>query len=332
MLIATLPTLTGSAAKRLSEEIIKHPLIKAVRYNTGGDSPYSPKEILETLKLIADCYKKPFWVDLEGRQIRVGRWNPYSRGAVTLNRDFTIELPAMIHFRRAGWFNVLNALAKERKIFFKPQKTRQEYYLGESQSVNIVAKNFEVQGGYLAGPDFEYIKAACELGISRFMLSFVESSSDISEFYRAYWAQGVGRALPPAQLILKIESQKGVKFVRKLSKKKLQKFHLMAARDDLFLSFMEKPIEVLNGLKLIVKKDPEAVLASRIMSGLERDGELSLGDMEDIVLMSQFGYKHFMLSDGLSDYFKQAMQDWQEIILPLLGKNWFSEKKRWKKK
>lgn len=324
MLIATLPTLTGPHAQNLSEEIIRHHLIKAVRYNTGGDSPYTPKQILEILKPIADRYGKTLYVDLEGRQIRVAKWTPFSMGVVTLNRDFVIELPGMIHFRRAGWLDIVNALPEERKIFFKPRRTKEEYYLGESQSVNIVAKNFEVKNGYLAGRDFEYIKEACGLGINQFMLSFVESLNDTSEFYRTYYEHGVGRDLLPPQLVLKIESQKGIELIENLSKKMLSEFQLMAARDDLFLSFVNKRSEFLNALKLIIKKDPNAISASKILTGLlEYPNEVTIGNMTDIVLMKQFGYKHFMLSDELSDCFALAMQDWQEIILPILrGKIW----------
>lgn len=318
MLIATLPTLVGPEAQNLSEEILKHPLIDAVRYNTGGDSPYAPKQILETLKPIADRHGKILYVDLEGRQIRVARWTPFSRGVATLNRDFTIELPGQIHFRRAGWCDIMNALPEERKIFFKPHRMREEYYLGESQSVNVVTKNFEVKG-YLQDFDFEYIKAAVELGISHFMLSFVESMEDISEFRGAYYAHGVGRDLPKPNLVLKIESLKGLEFVKRLSKKTPKEFQLMAARDDLFLSFVDRRSEFLDALKLIVKRDKNAILASKIMSGLlDYSNEVTIGDMTDIVLMNRFGYKHFMLPDELANCFTLAMQDWQEIILPLL--------------
>jgi len=304
MLIATLPTFTGTKAQNLSEEILKHPLIDAARYNTGGDSPYAPKQILEILKPIADRYGKILYVDLEGRQVRVARWTPFSRGVATLNRDFTIELPGQIHFRRAGWCDIVNAKPEERKIFFKPHRMREEYYLGESQSVNVIAKNFEVKG-YLQDSDFEYIKTAVELGISHFMLSFVESIEDISEL----------RDLPKAHLVLKIESQKGIEFVKKTPKKTLKKFQLMAARDDLFLSFVDRRSEFLDALKLIVKRDKNAILASKIMSGLlEYSSEVTIGDMTDIVLMNQFGYKHFMFSDELADCFTIAIHDWQEII------------------
>ena len=318
MLIATLPTLTSPESRRLSEEILKHPLIESARYNTGGDSPYTPKQILEILKPIADRYGKVLYIDLEGRQMRVAHWSPFSRGAVTLNRDFVIELPGQIHFRRAGWCDIINALPEERKIFFRPHRTKEEYYLGESQSVNIIARNLEVKG-YLENLDFAYIKAAIELGMRHFMLSFIESPQDMSEFRRAYRACGMDCSLPAPQLVLKIESQKGMDFVKSLPKNMPKNLQLMAARDDLFLSFIKKRFEFLDALRIIVRKDKKAILASKIMSGLlTGPQELTIGDMSDISLMSQFGYKNFMLSDELADLFELAIQDWQEIIVPLL--------------
>ena len=318
MLIATLPTLTGPDQERLSEKIIRHPLIEAVRYNTGGDSPYPPKKILETLKPIAEKYGKLLYIDLEGRQVRVAKGSPQSRGSVTLNRDFAIELPALIHFRRMGWFDAVNAVPEERKIFFKPRKTREECYLGESQSVHVVAKNFEVQDAYLNGNDFDYISAAIELGINNFMLSFFEAADDLVEFYEMYYSNGACPCPPDPRIVLKIESQRGIEFLKNNPPSLFRECQLMAARDDLFLSFFGKRAEFLNALKLIVAKDRNAIVASRILSGLERHDEVTLGDMADIKLMSLFRYKHFMLSDELADCFDIAMQDWQEIIMPIM--------------
>ncbi len=331
MLIATLPTLTGTQAEKLAEEVIKHPGIDGVRYNTGGDSPYAPKHILEIIKPLIDRYQKAFYVDLEGRQMRVAHWTPQSRGVVTLNRDFDIELPGKIHFRRAGWFEIISALPEEKKIFFKPVRTKEEYYFGESQSVHVIAKNFEVRG-YLGGLDYEYIQESVNLGIANFMLSFVEEWADVMEFEETYQACGRGRDLPKSNLVLKIESQKGIELVEKNSKRTLAEFQLMAARDDLFLGFVQKRNRILDALKLIVAKNPRAILASKIMMGLlEYPHELTLGDMTDIKLMSQFGYKHFMLADELTDCFEEAMKNWQEIVLPVLGKKPLWRKRLWTK-
>ena len=93
----------------------------------------------------------------------------------------------------------------------------------------------------------------------------------------------------------------------------------MAARDDLFLSFVDKRSKFFPALGLIIKKNPKAILASKILSGLlDYPHEITVGDMADIALMNRLGYRHFMLQDELADNFDLTMQNWQEIIMPLL--------------
>ncbi len=317
MLIATLPTLVSDRSIELSEKILSHPLIGAVRYNTGGDSPHSPKEILEKLKPIADRNKKTLYVDLEGRQLRIANWTPHNSGSVKLNRDFEIELPGKIFFRGAGWFEIVDVDTEKRKVFFERNGRFRNYYFGESQSAHIVAKNFEVKG-YLGGLDREYISAARDLGIYNFMLSFVENQSDLEEFEKCYHSTGV---LVYPKVVAKIESRAGVEYLRKFSNPIYADFlKFMAARDDLFLSFVDHKEDFLDALKLIVKKDPNAILASHIMSGIESDGEVSVGNISDIALMSKFGYKHFMLSDGMAGVFTEAMLNWGNLFLKMVQK------------
>jgi menaquinone-dependent protoporphyrinogen IX oxidase len=71
----------------------------------------------------------------------------------------------------------------------------------------------------------------------------------------------------------------------------------------------------LDDLALIAKRDSTAICASRIFSGLEQSGTVRLNDYVDLVLMHQFGYRQFMLSDGIcQDHFHQAMKAWQTFI------------------
>lgn len=268
------------------------------------------------LKPIAEKFHKPLWVDLEGRQVRVAEWTPFERGSVVLNRDFEIELPGKIFFRRAGWCEITYADAQNRKVYFQPLSGRTGYFLGKSQSVHVVAKRFEVKD-YLGGLDENYIQAAASLGIKQFMLSFVESLQDLEVFSESYHACQNSSVNLPLESVLKIESQKGMEFVKSLNS--VKGFSLMAARDDLFLSFVNNPKNFLDAVKIIVQKDSNAIVASRLMSGLEQGEGLTLGDMTDLALMSSNGYKNFMLSDELSRNFDNAMTQWENIALPILG-------------
>lgn len=320
MLIATLPVLAGSDSIALAEKIISHPLVGDVRYNTGGSSPYSPRKITEILASMAKAYRKELYIDLEGRQVRVAKWSLQSRGSVVLNHDFELELPGIINFRGCGWFKIIGAKPEQRKIYIEPKRSKAENFFGESQSVNVVAKKFVVKGN-LGGSDLAFMKAACRYGVDHFMLSFVESRQDIANFYRQHLklARTFSEMIPKPELILKIESRKGIELVRSWSADDYPECRLMAARDDLFLSMVNEREKYLGALQLIIEKDPQAIVASRLMSGLlEANEEMTSGDMADLALMSRFGYKHFMLSDSMSRCFDIAMEDWQKIALPLL--------------
>lgn len=319
MLIATLPTITEMQSLGVATNIIAHPLINAVRYNSGGDSPLSPYEILAKLKFIADQYGKQLYIDLEGRQTRIAHWTPSERGSIEVNRNFSITLPAKVYVRNVGWFDVVNAVPENKKFYLSPKDGLRDYYFGESQSVHVVAKQFEVRG-YLGGRDVEYINAAVSLGLRNFMLSFVESSDDVDEFYDAYYANKPGKSFRKANVVLKIESVRGVEFVKRFGKKVLSAFHLMAARDDLFISFVDQEANVIDALRLIAERDNDAIVASRIFSGLEYRGEIALSDIEDILLMQSFGYQRFMLSDGLVNKFSQTIEAWERTVMPMLEK------------
>lgn len=319
MLIATLPTIVTPEDFHLSAWIIGHPLIGAVRYNTGGASPLQPKEILKRLQTIAESFGKKLYVDLEGRQIRVAHWVSHTRKTVTLNRKIQLTFPAKAHFRGMGWFDILAADEEKRRIYIDTGAVARPYYFGESQSVHIVASELVIEENrYLSDMDHEYVSAAIELGISTFMLSFVEQPADITELHDYYWKHKDAKEKP--ELVLKIESQKGLRFLQQYAHILAKDYTIMAARDDFFLSFVDNRQDFIDALRAIILADPNAILASRIMSGLERDGEVSLGDMSDMLLMHTLGYKNFMLADEAARSFPVHIKNWEHIILPMIEK------------
>jgi pyruvate kinase len=181
--------------------------------------------------------------------------------------------------------------------------------VGEGQSINITGKNVTIKG-YLTVEDRNYIAAACQIGLKHFMLSFVEQDRDINEVERCIEESLNFKDENQPKFVLKIESQKGLEYIRKRSNSKHQ---LMAARDDLMVQIGQSKVRILPALEEIVHTDPEAICASRLFSSLEHDGDLSLGDLADLFLMEKFGYKHFLLSDGLCRHsFASAMKVWQE--------------------
>ena len=71
------------------------------------------------------------------------------------------------------------------------------------------------------------------------------------------------------------------------------------ARDDLLLQMGAARPAILAALEQLAAADPEAIVASRLLTSLETEPQVALGDLADVALMYRLGYRSFMLSDGL---------------------------------
>ncbi|MCK4592285.1 hypothetical protein KAT63_02465 [Candidatus Parcubacteria bacterium] len=270
-----------------------HPLVDGVRFNIGARTPYSPKETLE--RIIAAIGDKEFWLDLKGRQLRITKWAVPTYGDIELNHNIKVDLPATIIFRGSNKSTIVEI--KDNKIFVDPIPREA---VGDGQAVNIHGSNLEIDG-YLTSEDMEYVNAAKELGLHKYMLSFVEEESDISELTDLD---------PEAIMCAKIESPKGLEFVREIYPKFCDKITLIAAMDDLYTNIGEDKTVIFEALGLIIKKDPQAIAASRILTSLEESEIVSMSDMANFRFLESIGYRSFMLSDGLcgrAENFKRAM-------------------------
>lgn len=277
-LIATLPP----PHLKQMKEVAENAEIDAFRFNTGSRSPLTPYMTIR--KILERVPKENFWIDIKGRQIRIDMWAVPTFGDIILNRNIKVDLPAMISLRNGETSQIVELQGK--KIYLDPIP---RYVVGAGQSVNIIGNNFNVLGDYLTDIDKQYIEAGRELGVSKYMLSFLEKGSDIAE---------VLAIDPGAEICGKIESPAGLKLIKNgsWSGKKMQ---LMAARDDLFINVGFNAKKMFEAQRLIIKKDPKAIAASRILTSLERDEEVSLSDLSDVYLLREMGYSNFLLSDGL---------------------------------
>lgn len=272
-------------------EVAANPNIDFFRVNTGVKTPYSPKEMLQ--KILEHVPKEKLWIDIKGRQLRIEMWAVYPLGDIMLNRDVKVDLPAKIYFRNDEVSTIVEI--QGRKIFVDPGP---KYYVGAGQAVNIIGHNFEVVGDYLTDTCKRYIEAGSELGIHKYMLSFLEKPSDVAE---------VLAIDPDAEICGKIESLPGLELIKNdcyLFEKNANvrpNIRLMAARDDLFINIGTDKKKIFEALKLIIRQDPKAIAASRILTSLEKgDHDLALSDLSDIYLLKEMGYTSLLLSDGLS--------------------------------
>jgi pyruvate kinase len=165
--------------------------------------------------------------------------------------------------------------------------------------------------GTLTGTDRSYLAAMANLGLRHTMLSYVESPADVDE---------VEQLLPGAEILLKIESQKGLGFTRAHG---ASKGRLMAARGDLYVEVV-RPHRIVSALRDIITADPEAVAASRILESLAHDPVPASADIGDVAFLLSLGYRTFMLGDAVCfhrDSVLEALNLLQAIAAEFLGRS-----------
>ena len=282
---------------------INHPFITGARFNTGARSPYSPFQTLELI--LAAIGEKEFWLDLKGRQLRITKWAVPTYGDIELNHEIELDYPAEIIFRD-GQNSVIKKVIRN-KIYVDPSPPTA---VGDGQAVNISSNNLVIKG-YFTEEDLLYIEAAKSLGIHNYMLSFVEEESDIVDMIKLD---------PDCKIIAKIESPKGLAFVRDIFPKFKDRVNLLAARDDLFINIGNDKLAILPALTDLIAADPETILASRLLTCLQSSSVVSLSDLSDLQLMKNFGYHNFMLSDGLC-FKREPFLDALNILERFLNSN-----------
>ena len=293
-LIATIPAMTDMARVK---EIIRNPYIYGVRWNTGVVSPYSEMQTVEILKDYCAAMKKPLWIDLKGRQLRVTEWGNPLYDSIKINHNVTVKGPAKVLLRGEEPLDLVKV--QDNNLFVR-QTPR--HAVGKGQSLNIICEDengLEIEG-YLTKKDKAYIQACRKYDVENIMASYVESINDVIAIKLLKGACNV---------VCKIESKKGVKAIDDLSG-----LNLMAARDDLYLE-VETPVQMSRALGSIIKADKDAICASRIFSSLEYGGKISFCDYEDLEVMYAMGYHTFMLCDNICNYyFERAIKGWCTFI------------------
>lgn len=296
MLIATIP-----APQHLADmtAVLEDPDINAIRFNTGVSNPYTAQETLEMLQFRAVSRNKKLLVDYKYNQVRIAKWGIPTYGDIELNHAIRVDLPARIIFRDGHETDIV-AIKDGNKIYVSPNPKEA---VGMGEAVNIHGNNLKIFGGF-TDTDNEYIEAAIKLGIHDHMISFVEEENDIYLMLERD---------PQATIYAKIESPKGLDFVRevypKLREKKI-KIILVAALDDLYVNIGEDKTAIFDALDLIIKNDPEAIAASRIFTSLQKGDTISMADLTNQRFLESIGYRSFMLSDGVcfrKEIFQKAM-------------------------
>lgn len=259
------------------DEVAAHPLVSGFRLNTVMPLRTGPAEALERLR----AFGQPLWVDLKARQLRVvgAAIPPYTE--VRLSHRIRVPTPVDAFFSD-GYECVRVAAVNGDRLILEDGPRR---LVGPGESVNIVHPYLEIEGT-LTETDRAYLAVMGKLGLKRVMLSYVESPSDGEE---------VRRLLPGAEVMLKIETQRGLAFARRHG---ASLGRLVAARGDLYVEVL-RPHRIVGALRDIVIADPEAVVASRIFESLARDAVPESADIGDVAFLLALGYRTFLLGDAV---------------------------------
>ncbi len=275
MIVRTLVTAPPYAA--FLDEVAKHPLVCGLRLNTVMPVQSDPHEALERLR----AFGQPLWVDLKGRQLRVvgAAIPPYTD--VRLSHRIRVQTPVDAFFADGSERVRVAAVDGDRLILADgPHRL-----VGPGESVNIVHPSLQIEGT-LTETDRAYLAAMNDLGLTRVMLSYVESAADVRE---------VQRLLPNAEVMLKIETERGLDYARTHG---ATQGRLVAARGDLYVEVL-RPHRVIGALREIIAADPSAVVASRLFDSLAYHPVPQSADIGDAAFLLSLGYRTFMLGDAL---------------------------------
>ncbi len=228
----------------------------------------------------------PLYFDVKGKQLRIKEVIPNNNHLeLILNRPIDVKTPSMVLFKAGEDYALLQEIKDHRHLIFQGGP---HYLVYEGESLHIRDPSLKVYGPTILDFEKEKIAKAKKAGFDKYFLSYVKEQSDIDSF-REY----VG----DSQVIAKIEDQNGLSFVQNQYKKQ-DNLSLMAACGDLFVE-VDKPHDILQALKLIIKKEPDSYAGSRMLLSLVNDSVPSLSDLAQLSWLYDIGYKKMMLCDEL---------------------------------
>lgn len=230
----------------------------------------------------------PLYFDVKGRQLRIKEVHACpTHLEITLNHRISVDLPTVILFKAGEDSALLTEIKNDgRRLVFSPGP---KYTVKEGESICIRHPSFKILDKTF--PDYEIERIKKVVGANafkRWVLSYVESQRDVDEF-REY--------IGDDELVLKIENQRGLAFVAN-DYKPQKNATLMAARGDLYIE-VPRPHDILNAMRLIIAKDPKAMVGSRILLSCTTKEVPDAVDFSELAWLYDIGYRRMLLCDDL---------------------------------
>lgn len=243
----------------------------------------------ELKKIRAAGASLPFYFDAKGRQPRIAAVHPNKHHLeVDLTRPIEVETPVPVLFKAERDHALLERVEDggQRLVFARGGPY---YNVRPGESFHIRHPSYKIRGPHFIDEEQKKIELVRRAGFTRYFLSWVESREYIDAFREL-----VGR---DAEVWLKIETPDGVRFVAEHWKKE-PNLVLVAARGDLYVE-IERPHTIGAALKLLIEKDPEACVASRILLSVVDSPVPSCADFLELEWLADIGYRRMMLCDDI---------------------------------
>lgn len=261
--------------------------ISGIRFNTAMISLEELEKEFEALRKAHSTV--PVYYDVKARQLRITNIETHDGNLhLRLNHPIQVKTPTEVLFKAGADVALLDHITDDQTLVFNggPQ-----YRLVPGESLHFRDKSFQniQQGSIITDLEKQKVEKAKAAGIKKFFLSYVEKQSDVDQLQEI-----VGK---DAEIWLKIESLPGLEFVNNQFKKR-DNLVLVAARGDLFVE-VEKPHHMIQALRQIIKKDPEACVGSRLLLSVVNDPVPSCADLSEVAWLYDIGYRRMMLCDEI---------------------------------
>ena len=304
--------------------------ISSIRLNSAMMS--MPELDVELAKINNMRMSKPLYYDIKGRQLRITDVflnDEYLD--IRINHPIQVDTPVPVLFKAGADGALLLEISEGgRRLKFQGGPA---YMVKEGESLHIRDESLIVNGPQFVPVELEKIEKVKKAGFKHWFLSYVETQRDVDEFREL-----VG---PDAIVNLKIENKAGLQYVSNKFKK-TDNTNLVAARGDLYVE-VDRPHEILAAVKLIIDKDPQAIVGSRILLSTVTDPVPSCADFHELAWLTDIGYKNMMLCDELclkEDLLSRAVNAFQSftdsyenkpkvVNDPLMGMGTRAKKKSW---
>lgn len=270
-------------------EFCSDPNVAGIRMN---GLLFKNSNLSEELAKVPTRASVPLWFDAKGRQLRVEEAIYHTDHLeLVMNHKITgLSLPHPIIFKAGEDWAMVESIDEKRLVLRADGYPK--YRVKPGDSVHFRNMRMTIDGPLFTEDEKNKIQQAVKYGAKNWYLSYVESRYDVDEFREL-----IG---PESNLILKIENKKGLQFVaRQVDWKNAHaRTNLACARGDLYVE-VDKPHEIVAAQRLIIERDPDAMVGSRMLLSLFANNVPSCSDINELALLKSMGYKNFLLCDDL---------------------------------